>query len=82
MVAFHDFLANGQSQAVARVFGARVQTLEEPENPVKIPGFDADALIGHREHPMISVTPRSGLHDRWTVAAEFDRVAYQVLEYL
>jgi len=39
------FLANRQSHAGARIFLARVQPLEQDENPAEVFGVNADSII-------------------------------------
>ena len=44
-IVFDDFLADGQADAVARVFATRVQALEDDKNVLRILGSNSDSVI-------------------------------------
>ena len=52
-VAVHDSLANGQTDARARILLAAVQTLEDEEDAFLVFGVDADAVVAHGEVPEV-----------------------------
>jgi hypothetical protein len=47
MIAIHDSVTEGQSDAGSRVFIATVQTFKEPQNGLLIFGIDIDAVVGN-----------------------------------
>lgn len=81
-VALDDFLAQCQANTRARVAAARVQTLENDKNPFSILWGNAHAIIAHRKHPGAIAMLGPDMDDRRLRAAEFQRVAEEVLEYL
>src|ERR1700682_2329533 len=50
-IALHDLLADGQADAVTRIFSAGVQTLKDNKNVFRILGRDPDSVIVHAEQP-------------------------------
>src|SRR5580765_7205897 len=81
-MAFHDLLGDGQPDAVAFVSLAIMQPLEHLKDPFGICAFDADAVVLDAKLP--PPRGRSGIdaYDRFTLSAEFERVADQILKHL
>jgi hypothetical protein len=79
-VPFDDLLADRQADARAGVLVARVEALEDPEDPILIVGGNADAVVADRDDPFGVTALRSQMDGGSGVAAELDCVADQVLE--
>ena len=79
-MALDDFFANRQTDARARIFAARVQPLENGEDPVGKARLDADAVIRDRENPMIPLDLGGDANAWRSVVAKLDGVAEQVLK--
>src|SRR3954454_9040920 len=80
-VVLDDLAAHGQADARALEARARVQALEDDEDPLVVLGVDPDAVVGHGEAPGAVVALGADRDARGLVAAELDRVADQVLEH-
>jgi hypothetical protein len=52
-VTFDDLLAHRQPDASAGVLRLGVQPLEDDEDAVQVLGLDANAIVAHREHPLV-----------------------------
>ena len=52
-VPFDDLLADRQPNAVAGIFGAGVEAVENDEHVLGMLRGDADAVVGHREQPFV-----------------------------
>src|SRR5271168_1723289 len=48
-VTFDNFLADGQADAVARVFGAGVQALKDHKNLLRVLRRNPDSVVAHAE---------------------------------
>ena len=81
-VPFNDFLADGQPDAVARIFGAGVQAVENDEDVLGMLGGYADAVVGDGEYPIGPSLLRRDVNDGSFGATKLDRVSNQVLEHL
>src|SRR5216684_1028702 len=81
-VAFNDLFADGQANAVSRVFRAGVQALEHDKNVFRELWRNSDAVIVHAELP--SMSGFFSLHgNHWRLLpAELDGVPDQILEEL
>src|ERR1700687_2647545 len=79
---FDDLLADGQADAVARIFAASVQTLEDHENTLGVLRSNSNSVVGHAEQPI--VTRFLGRHRDhwWRLSPELDGVSDQILEDL
>lgn len=82
-VPFHDLPANGESDSRSRVLLPAVEALEDLEDSVPVPLFDADAVVLNGDHPMAPV----GLFGRQVdlgaaIPAELDGISDEVLEKL
>src|SRR4029077_14274592 len=77
-----DLFADGQTDAVARIFRARVQTLEDHENVFRELGCDSDSVIAHAEQPVLTGLLRLHRNLRRLFPAELDGVPNQILEDL
>src|SRR5687767_1894929 len=82
VVALHDLLADRQPEPAAGIAPAAVQPLEQLEHLLEIDGVDPDAVVGHGESPLRALALRLDPDARGAGAAELDRVADQVHEYL
>src|SRR5262245_6953500 len=51
-MVLHYFLADGETDAAARVLLAGVQALENYENRLRIFGTNTDSVIGYRKYPL------------------------------
>ena len=69
--------ASPMPDAVDLMVGAR----EHAEDPGRLVGVDADAVVAHRHDPLLAVAQRGDLDPRGVVAAELDRVGEQVLQH-
>ncbi len=78
----HDLLAQAQADAGPVVLVATVQALEHLEDALVLCRIDADAVVGHRQPPPVTVMRGPEGHHWRSVAMEFQRVADQVLEEL
>jgi len=61
----HDLAADGQSNSVAGIFAARVQTLEDDENILQVFRGHADAIVGdgYRARRLIEAHADFGRHE-------------------
>ena len=57
-VLLNDLLADGQANAVAGIFGASVQAVENDEHALGVLGGYADTVIGYSESPFGSLFRR------------------------
>jgi hypothetical protein len=58
-----------------------VQTLEDLENAIGLPWINADAVVLHREEPLIALPLRRDVHvRRHIIALELDPIGDQVLK--
>ena len=81
-MSFHNLLADGQSDARARIPLPPMQTLKHPEDSLDVVGLNADTVVSHAKGPF-QVVRRGGYVDsRRHLFAEFDSVADQVLDEL
>src|SRR5579859_3788214 len=53
-----DLTAHGQADPGAGKGAALVQPLEQPEDPLRVLGVDADAVVGDGEFPVLAVSGR------------------------
>lgn len=79
---FYDLFADRQSNPVACVFFAGVQTLENDENRFLVLRHDADAVIGDRKYPLVIVLLGRDLDYGRSKTAKFYGVSYQILKHL
>ncbi len=77
----HHPLADRQPHPRAGVLVPPVQPLEDLEDPLPVLGRDADAIVAHREDPLLT-GPLGRDVDARRAVAELQRVADQVLEEL
>src|SRR5258706_15459748 len=73
-IALHDLLADGQADAVARVFSAGVQTLKDYKNVFRVLGRNSDSVIVHAEQPSQSGFFRLHRNHRRLFPAKLDGV--------
>ena len=79
---FGDALADGQADAGAGILPARVQPLEDHENPLEVLRVDADAVVGHRQHHAVAIKAAAHVHlGRPLGVMVFQRVLDQVLRH-
>ncbi len=64
-VSLYDLLADGQTDARARVLFSGVQTLEDHKYALGILGIDADAVIADGKDPFIPLLFRRDMHPGW-----------------
>src|SRR4051794_20490286 len=81
-VAVHYALADGEADAGALVFLARVEALEDLEDAVRVARLDPDPVVADREAPPGALLLRVDLDARWLRATELQRVGQEVLEHL
>ena len=81
-MAVDDLLADRQTDAGAGIGIVGVQALEDLEHALALLRGYADAVISHPDDPVIAVRLGINLYLRRLFAAEFDRVADQVLQHL
>src|ERR1019366_8906244 len=81
-VALLNFLADGEPDASAGKLFGTVQALEEDENALGVLWLDANAVIAHREDPVVSYPDRGNVYPGRVRTLEFDAIADQVLEEL
>src|ERR1039458_8983579 len=81
-VALHNFLADGEPDASAGKLFGTVQALEEGENALGVLRLDANAVIAHREDPVVAFQDRGNVYPGRVRPPEFDAIADQVLEEL
>ncbi len=82
-VLLDDSLAYCQANAGARVFLATVQSLEDHKHLLVVLRGDTDAVIPHREEPLLAVAPAADMNvGPAPVTAELDSVGDQILEKL
>src|SRR2546423_1167244 len=77
-----DALADGEADARALVAVDRVQPVEGPEDPARLIGREADAVVGDREPAPAVARLRADAHDRAPAVGELHRVADEVLDEL
>src|SRR5580700_1308179 len=77
----HDLPGGSQAHARAGIFIV-LETLEQPEDAITVPGIDTDAVITDREYP--HVVPRScgDVNLGPALAAKLDRVFHQARKYV
>jgi len=63
-IGLDDAFAQRQANAGARVFGMGVQSLEDLEDPQVLFGINADAVVGHREMPVLALPHRRDVDAR------------------
>src|SRR5205807_392337 len=81
-VMLDDLLADCQANAVARIFRARVQPMENREDAgLALWGY-AYTIVDDTEAPVPARGFGEDRDHRWLLLAEFDRVSDQVLKYL
>src|SRR3954453_4937600 len=80
VVVLDDLAAHGEADARALVARARVDALEDHEDPAGVLLVDADPVVLAAEAPEAVVALGRQADDGRRVAAELDRVADQVLE--
>src|SRR5258708_32453981 len=78
-VPLHDSLADGQADAGAGIFLARVQTLKNIEDAVEVFRGDSQPCIAHGENPLRGLTPRADVNARRIRAAKLDAIPQTVL---
>jgi hypothetical protein len=81
-VTLDDFLADGEADARAGVFGAGVQPLKHLEDPLGVLRLNADAVIADGEQPALRMLRGGHRHPRRLIAMELDGVADEVLKEL
>src|SRR5271163_121485 len=79
-VELDDLLADGQADAVARVFTAGVQTLKGKKDAFQILGGNSDSVILHAEEPVFAGFFNIHGNYRLRFVAELDGVADEILE--
>src|SRR5216684_3443540 len=81
-IAFNDLFADGQANAVSRVFRAGVQALEDNEDVFRELWRNSNSVIAHGELPSLSGS--FSLHgNHWRLLpAELDGIPDQILEDL
>src|ERR1700728_282476 len=77
-----NLLADGEADAVARVFGASVQALKDYENIVGMLGSDSDPVVAYAELPVLACFFHLYRNQRRIVAAELESVSNEILEDL
>src|ERR1700690_738580 len=82
VVPFDDLLADRQPDAIAGVFSAGVQALENDEDVLEVLGGYADTVVCHRENQFRCLFLRRDLNDGRLGAAKFDCVLDEVLKHL
>src|SRR5438477_4084414 len=82
-MAFHDLLADRQSDTSARVLRARVQALEEHKDTFNVLRLDANPVVAHAERAVSACgAGRYMHHGRETRLLELDGVGDQILKEL
>ena len=81
-MTFDDFFAYCQADACSRVFSTSVEPLEDEEYSFCVLRVDADAVVGDGELPGVIGVICDYVNFGRLFAAEFDGVAYEVLEQL
>ncbi len=81
-MAFHDFSANGQPDARARVLFARVEPLEHLKDALEVLRLDADSVVLNGKSPLTSIGSGGNADFRPAFIAIFDGVSNQILEQL
>src|SRR5277367_573726 len=81
-VSFHDFSGNCQSDSRTGVLLGIVKALKNAEDAVAMIWFNADAVIFHRETPILPLAPDGNMHMGRCIFLEFDGIGDQVLKYL
>src|SRR5258706_1488794 len=73
LMVLDHLLANGQADAGAGISSFRMQSLEHIEDLLAMSRLDPNAVVAHREHPLVAVALGRDMHARWLIAAELDR---------
>ena len=60
--------------------GRAAHAREHVEDPRRLVGVDADAVVAHGHDPLVAAAPRGDVDERRLLAAELDRVADEVLQ--
>src|ERR1035438_6391272 len=81
-VAFDDLFADGQADAIARVFAAGVQTLEDDKDVFRVLRGNSDSVIAHAEQPVLARLFRLRGNYGRLFPAELEGVSDQILEDL
>src|SRR6266478_1242336 len=81
-VTFYDLSADGQTDAGAGVFLARVKPLEHLKDTLEVLRLDADPVVLDGKHPSVFHGCSGNLDFRLPFVAVFDRVPDQILEQL
>src|SRR5690242_12190124 len=82
-MAFHNLLANRQSDTSARVLRTRVQPLEEHKDTFNILRLDANPVVADAERAgSVGASGRYMHHGRETRLLELDGVGDQILKEL
>ena len=81
-VPLDDLLADRQSDAIAGIFGAGMQSLENDEDVLGVLLGYTNAVVGHREDPFRTLFLRRDLNDWGLGATKLDGVSDKVLEHL
>src|SRR6266436_677316 len=79
-IALDDFFADGQADAVSRIFRARVQTLEDNEDVFRELRRNSNSVIAHGELPSLSGFLSLHGNHRRLFPAKLDGVSDQILE--
>src|ERR1035438_7437864 len=81
-MAFHDILSNRQTDAVARVLRARVQTTKDRKDIFSIFRSDPDAVIADGKTPRARYLFRRHMHARRLRAVKLEGISDQVSKEL
>ena len=82
-MAFDNLLTDRQANASPGIISARVESLEQREDPLLILRLDADAIVAHTERPHATLAHCRDVHVRRFIwAVELDAVGDQVLKQL
>src|ERR1700734_817499 len=77
-----NLLADGEADAVARVFGASVQALKYYENIVGMLGSDSDPVVAYAELPVLACFFHLYRNHRRITSSELEGVPHQILKNL
>ena len=81
-MTLHDLLDYGKPHTGAVVFASFMQSLEDHENPIQVPGFDSDTVVLDGKDPFIFIFHCGHMDLRRLISAKFNGILNQILKYL
>src|SRR5205085_4707836 len=77
-LSFDDLLADRQADSAAGIFSPGMQALEDRKDHVRMLGINADAVVGHREHPFLACLAGTDMNLRRIRSVELNGVSNQI----